>query len=83
MFDLRRELVLDVRGVSSRFLVSEVTVRKWFRKGCPFFKVGGSVRTTLEAVQRWAGMDAVPEQQQSVDADDAMRRLAAAGYSVR
>jgi hypothetical protein len=86
MLDLHSETVMDVKGVAAKFLVSQVTVYRWFDRGLEHFKVGGSVRTTLEAVQRFSGLDVVPPRPVRRAADKetqaAMKELAASGYAV-
>lgn len=87
MIDLSRETVMDVSDVAATFRVSDVTVRRWFKRGCWHFKIGGCIRTTKSAVEQFAGLSEVPAsvpRGSSVDKDtrEAMKQLANAGYAV-
>lgn len=53
MVDFAREQVIDVDGVASRLQVNQVTVRRWFKRGLEWCKLGGKVYTSWEAVNRF------------------------------
>lgn len=54
MVDFTRETVIDVAGVAKMFRVNPVTVRRWFKRGLEWSRVGGKIVTTLEAINRFS-----------------------------
>lgn len=88
MIHLLNETVMDVKDVAARFRVSQITVYRWFDRGLERVKLGGCVRTSLEAVQRFAGQgikESKPASHQPLDAEQeaARKRLEARGVKVR
>src|SRR5262245_19102635 len=61
MIDFAREQVIYVDALADRLGVSHVTVRRWFKRGLDYAKLGGVLYTSLEAVQRFSRQsDPVP-----------------------
>jgi len=59
--DFTREKPVDVEGVAAMCNVNPVTVRRWFKRGLDWCKLGGKVITTLEALNRFqSGGDSQP-----------------------
>jgi len=54
MIDFINEKILDVEQADEKFNVSPVTIRRWFRSGLEFAKLGGRIYTSLEAIQRFS-----------------------------
>lgn len=61
MVDFTREKPIDVQGLAILLSVNQVTVRRWFKRGLDWCKVGGKVVTSLEALNRFQrGGDSSP-----------------------
>lgn len=54
MVDFAKENVIDVQSLAKRLNVSPDTIRRWFRQGLERVKLGGSVYTSLEALNRFS-----------------------------
>lgn len=53
MVDFTREKPIDVAALALMVNVNQVTVRRWFKRGLDFCKLGGKVVTSLEALNRF------------------------------
>jgi hypothetical protein len=51
--DFTREKPIDVAGLAVMVNVNPITVRRWFKRGLEFCKLGGKVVTSLEALNRF------------------------------
>jgi hypothetical protein len=51
--DFTREKPIDVAALAVLVDVNPVTVRRWFKRGLDFCKLGGKVVTSLEALNRF------------------------------
>jgi hypothetical protein len=52
--DFTREKIIDVPDLADLMKVNPVTVRRWFKRGLDWAKVGGKVVTSLEALNRFS-----------------------------
>jgi hypothetical protein len=84
--DFARERVIDVDGVAEMCRVSDVTVRRWFKRGLEWCKLGGKVFTSLEALNRFQkdGQSNPMIQAVIVDSETlaALRSLRKKGFSI-
>lgn len=53
MVDFTREKPIDVAALAVMVNVNPITVRRWFKRGLDFCKLGGKVVTSLEALNRF------------------------------
>lgn len=53
MVDFTRERPIDVSALAVLVNVNPITVRRWFKRGLDFCKLGGKVVTSLEALNRF------------------------------
>jgi hypothetical protein len=51
--DFTREKPIDVAALAVLVDVNPITVRRWFKQGLDFCKLGGKVITSLEALNRF------------------------------
>jgi hypothetical protein len=56
MVAFAREQVSPGRRLSKRLDVSQDTIRRWFDQGLEHVKIGAKVFTSLEALDRFAGV---------------------------
>jgi hypothetical protein len=85
--DFAREKVIDVDSVANMLRVNEVTVRRWFKRGLEWCKLGGKVFTSLEALNRFQKDGQSNPMVQAVVVDHetlaALRSLRKQGFTVR
>ncbi len=53
MVDFTRERPIDVQALAVLVNVNQITIRRWFKRGLEFCKLGGKVVTSLEALNRF------------------------------
>ncbi len=53
MVDFTREKPIDVAALAVLVNVNPITIRRWFKRGLDFCKLGGKVVTSLEALNRF------------------------------
>jgi hypothetical protein len=51
--DFARETPIDVAAAAALVNVNPITVRRWFKRGLEFCKLGGKVLTSREALNRF------------------------------
>lgn len=56
MVDFAKEQVIPVSRLAKRLDVSKDTIRRWFDEGLEKAKIGSKVFTSLEALNRFAGL---------------------------
>lgn len=87
MVDFTRETPIDVASLALRLNVHQATVRRWFKRGLEWARIGGRVVTSLEALQRFSKIGNADEQQITaviVDKETlaALKSLRARGFKI-
>lgn len=82
MIDLKREKLLSVSSAAAMFGVSQSTIYAWFGAGLERVKIGGVVRTSVEAVERFSMLAPVGGQPSQTGDRAAMKRLQEMGVCV-
>ena len=69
MVDFTREKPIGVNALAVLVDVNPITVRRWFKRGLEFCKLGGKVVTSLEALNRFQSRGEVAPAVQAVIVD--------------
>lgn len=76
MVSFAKEQVIGVQRLSKRLGVSSDTIRRWFKQGLERRKVCGKVFTSLEALDRFAGVGGtIDEEAEMAESMASLKRM--------